>query len=297
MSQTSPVTTTISNTSITGSLQSYKTVMARIAYRLFPTTVVLVTVLLLRSLRNQTAARLGNEQFATGYALACICVLLILLGLRKRILTVELGRVAVWQRTHHYLGLLSVGAYALHAGVLTTGWFESILAITFWAIALSGVLSWYINRTSPRMLRAAGGQILRHDIPAKMREVREQAYQLALSAAGKSDTASLADHFGNELSSFFTHRRSVWYRLSPTGIKRRRLLLGLENIDRYLSEDGRKQREQMSSFIQAKDDLDFQSAIQNRVRLCAAMHTWLLGAFCVMTLAHILIAHRFVSNW
>lgn len=269
----------------------------RFGRRLIPSLTVFVIWLVLRSLRNQSAARLQNEAFVTGYSLAAICAFLMLLGVRKRVLSVQFGRMAIWQQAHHYLGLLSVGAYALHAGMITTGWLESLLAMSFWAIALSGLIGWYVNRRSPRMLRATGRQILRQDIPEQTKLISKQALELALASAGKSDTAALADHYRALLSSYFTTRRSLIYRLSPSGNTRRRLLAGLENIDRYLSEEGRNQRREMSLLVQSKDDLDFQSAIQNRIRFWASAHTWVLGGFVVLAIAHVIVAHRFTSSW
>ena len=269
----------------------------RYVRRLIPSVTVIVAWFILRSLRNRSAASLQNEAFLTGYSLAAICVLLLLLGLRKRIVSLQIGRMAIWQQTHHYLGLLSVGAYALHAGLFTTGYLESLLAISFWAIALSGLVGWYVNRTSPRLLQAAGPQILRQDIPERCRMIAKQAHELALASARKSDTAALADHYRGPLSSFFATRRGLVFRISPTGVTRRRLLSGLENIDRYLSEEGRIQRREMSVLVRSKDDLDFQSAIQNRVRLWVAAHTWLLGSFLVLTIAHVIAAHQFTSSW
>jgi len=258
---------------------------------------VFVALLILKSMRSRSAASLQNEAFVTGYSLATICVLLMLLGARKRVLSPQIGRLAIWQQTHHYLGLLSVGAYALHANVITTGWLESALALSFWSIAITGLVSWYVNRTAPRLLRASGSQILRHDIPVRSRLVAKQAHEIALASAGKNDTAALADHYQVHVSSYFTTHRNWIYRISPTGGKRRRLLSGLENIDRYLSEEGRAQRREMSLLVQAKDDLDFQSAIQNRIRLWASSHAWVLGTFLVLTIAHGILAHQFTSRW
>ncbi len=278
-------------------VQALSALHGRFGRRLIPSATVFVVWLLLRNLRNQSAASLQHEAFVTGYALASICVFLMLLGLRKRVLSVPIGRLAIWQQTHHYLGMLSVGTYALHAGMFTTGWLESLLALSFWSIALSGLIGWYVNRSSPRVLRAAGPQVLRQDIPVRTRFIAKQALELALTSAGKNDSAALADHYRGHLSPFFATRRSLIYRLSPTGSARRRLLAGLENIDRYLSEDGRNQRREMSSLVQAKDDLDFQSAIQNRIRFWASAHTWVLGGFLVLTIAHVVVAHRFTSSW
>jgi len=269
----------------------------RVGCRLIPTVVVVVAWLILRTFRDRSAENLQNEAFVTGYSLAAICVFLMLLGVRKRVITIQIGRLVVWQRTHHYLGLLSVGAYALHAGMLTTGWLESLLALSFWSIALTGLIGWYVNRTSPRMLRAVGAQILRQDIPERSKLIAKEAYTLALTAAGKNDTASLADHYQGGLSSFFTTSRGWIYRMRPSGGKRRKLLDDLENIDRYLGEEGRTQRRAMSVLVRSKDDLDFQSAIQNRIRFWAAAHTWVLGSFVVLTIAHVIVAHQFTSSW
>ena len=283
--------------SIADSISSIAPIYTRYVRRLIPSATVIVAWFILRSLRNRSAASLQNEAFLTGYSLAAICVLLLLLGLRKRIVSLQFGRMAIWQQTHHYLGLLSVGTYALHARLFTTGALESLLAISFWSIALSGLVGWYVNRTSPRLLRAAGPQILRQDIPERFRIIAKQAHELALVSAGRSDTAALGDHYRGPLSSFFATRRGLIFRISPTGGTRRRLLSGLENIDRYLSEEGRIQRREMSGLVRSKDDLDFQSAIQNRVRLWVAAHTWLLGSFLVLTIAHVLAAHQFTSSW
>ena len=283
--------------SISDRFSTIELVYTRYARRLIPSVTVIVAWLILRSLRNRSASSLLNEGFVTGYSLAAICVLLLLLGLRKRIVSVQIGRMVIWQQTHHYLGLLSVGAYALHAGLFTTGWLESMLAFSFWSIALSGLVGWYVNRTAPKMLRAAGSQILRQDIPEKSRLIAKQAHALALVSAGKSDTAALADHYRRHLGSYFSKRRGLIFRISPTGVTRRRLHSGLENIDRYLSDEGRLQRREMSLLVQAKDDLDFQSAIQNRIRLWVSAHTWLLGGFLVLTVAHVIAAHQFTSSW
>ena len=279
------------------SVRSLPPFLLRLSRRAIPSSVVIVAWLFLRSIRNRSAASLQNEAFVTGYSLAAICVLLVLLGVRKRIVSVPLGRMAIWQQAHHYLGLFSVGAYALHAGFFTSGWLESALAINFWAIALSGLVGWYVNQNAPRLLRAAGSQILRQDIPERSKLFAKQAYELAILSASNNNSAALAEHYRNYLTPFFATRRSMLYTLNPTGSQRRRLLAKLENVDRYLGEEGRKQRQRMSTLVQAKDDLDFQCAIQNRIRLWAALHTWVLGSFLVLAIAHVVVAHGYSSAW
>ena len=275
----------------------YASFSARIGRRLLPCLIVLTAVIVLRSMKGIAEARLGNEAFASGYSLAAITFLLLLLGVRKRVSSHQVGSVAIWQRSHHYLGMLCLGAYVLHAGVITTGWLESMLAISFWAITLSGLVSWYINRTAPRTLSTAGPQILRQDIPERKKQVALDAYRIAIEAAGRADSAALADHYQSTLIPFFGFSRGLLFRISPTGTHRRRILADLENRDRYLDDQGKELRRQMTSLVQIKDDLDFQSAIQNRIRLWAGVHSWLLGGFVILTIAHVLVAYQFSSRW
>jgi hypothetical protein len=268
-----------------------------IARRFAPCAVVTIVFLVMNAVRSWYAAKLGNESFFTGYSLAAIVACLLLLGVRKRVANHAWGKVAIWQRAHHYMGMLSIVAYALHANFITTGWLESLLAISYWLIALSGILSWYINKSAPRLLMAAGPQILRQDIPDASGSLARQAYAIAVEAAGRSDSAVLADHYRHHMSNYFASSRSILFRIRPTGNTRRQLLAELENLDRYMDQAGCALRQQMSQLVQAKDNLDFQSAIQNRIRLCASMHTWLLGGFTILAVAHVLLAHQYSSSW
>lgn len=247
--------------------------------------------------RSWIESRLGNEAFATGYLLSFLCLGLCTLGIRKRFVGVSLGPVAAWQKIHHLLGLLCLVAYSLHAGVLTNGWLESTLAILFWILLVSGLISWYMNKRGPRLLQAAGQAILLCDIPNAKKEVMDQAYQVALRAAGNTRWSAIADLYRNRLQHFFLKPRSLRYRISPHGKQRRKLLSELERLDRYLDATGQKLQNEMRVCIEKRDDLDFQEAIQQRIRFWAAFHSCLLGAFVVIAMFHILLAHFFSSHW
>jgi hypothetical protein len=248
-------------------------------------------------LQRYVTNRLGNEAFASGYTLLAVIIALTMLGARKRLPGANLGSVTIWQTTHHYLGIFCLIAYCSHAGILASGWLESTLAALFWTILLTGFVSWYVNRSSPRLLRAAGQAILRSDIPEAKVAVAEQAYQIALSAAGSSKAFVLADFYQSTLSKFFSSSRSLWYRIFPTGKHRRDLQYQLGELTRYLDEKGIDLQGQMINLVQRRDDLDFQSAVHNRIRFFATIHTVLLGAFIVFTAGHVIVAHLYSSHW
>lgn len=242
-------------------------------------------------------SQLGNESFATGYVLSALCLALLSLGLRKRVYGIALGRVAIWQQAHHMLGTLCLVVYVLHAGFLTTGWLESLLAVLFWCILSSGFVSWYVNKRSPRLLQAAGNAILSSEIPKARREVLDQAYHIALRAAGNTRWSVIADLYRSRLEAFFQRPRTIWYRISPNGKRRRALLSELEGLARYLDSTGVKLLQEMRRCIEQRDDLDFQWAIQQRIRFWASFHSCLMGAFVVVATFHVLLAHFFSSHW
>jgi hypothetical protein len=263
----------------------------------FRASLLVLSVAVLLAYRYWRESQLGNESFATGYVLSAICLALFSLGLRKRVYGVSLGPVALWQQAHHFLGSLCLIAYVLHAGFLTNGWLESLLAILFWCILTSGFVSWYVNKRSPRLLQAAGKAILSSEIPSAKRELLDQAYHIALRAAGNTRWSAVADLYRSRLEPFFQKPRSIWYRISPNGRRRRALLAELDASARYLDAVGLKLQQEMRRCIERRDDLDFQLAIQQRIRFWAAFHSCLMGAFFVVAIFHILIAHFFSSHW
>lgn len=251
--------------------------------------------------RNYQVRHLQNEAFATGYILMTLCIGLTLLGVRKRMVgafpTGVLGTVRQWQRAHHWLGSLCLICYLLHAGVATRGWLDSALAILFWTVSLSGLISWYINKTSPRLLLAAGHSVLLSDIPLNKKMVREDAYRLALKCAGDASWSVIADLYRTRLADYFQLDRGLWYRINPNGKKRRFLLQELELLDRFLDERGRELKFEMSTLVKRRDDLDFQMAIKNRIKFWSAFHQCWLGAFVVLAIAHVALAHLYSSHW
>ncbi len=153
----------------------------------------------------------------TGYTLAGVSLLMLLLPLRKKLLLVNFGRVAAWQQLHHFAGLFAIVIYVCHAGLTFNGYLESTLALCFIALSLSGLGHWYVNRRIPVLLRSAGEPLRLQDVPKRRTEIAKQAYAVALSAATNSKSACLAEFYTRNLSSYFKTTRSLAYYLQPNG--------------------------------------------------------------------------------
>ncbi len=245
---------------------------------------------------NWSHDALGRPDWISGYTLLASCIGLMLLPLRKKLLVLPLGSVAIWQQVHHYLGLFAVASFLLHAGFPIHGIHEIAMSGLFVIISASGVLGWWINRSTPRLLATAGPSVLRDDIAMRREEIANRAYAVALSSAARVESAILAEHYSSRLRKFFGTGRSLFYCLFPTGVKRRALLRDLDHLTRYLGSDGRLAQRTMIELVRDRDDLDFQWALQNRLRMWVICHVSFVWSFFLLVALHVYWVYRFHGN-
>jgi hypothetical protein len=242
---------------------------------------------------RQVDGALGPVAWVSGWTLVACVAGLMLLALRKRFRSAWLGGVRFWQQTHHSLGLFALLVLGLHVGWPTGGWFESGLLALFLIVSGSGLISWLMNRTTPKRLLAVQPALVFEAIEPERQRVAGEAYQLALRAAQSPGSACLGEYYRGRLERFFTAPRGWLYRLSPTGRLRRSLLDGLRRQHRYLDESGRLLADQLAMQIRARDDLDFQWALQWRLKSWALAHRSLTWTLVVMIAAHVWLVWRF----
>jgi hypothetical protein len=74
---------------------------------------------------------------------------------------------------------------------------------------------------------------------------------------------------------------------------RRQLIAEITDLDRYLAEDQRAISRQLSAMVAQRDDLDYQYAIQGRMKVWLFVHIGLTYSLLVVSLLHMLMAHAF----
>ncbi len=258
--------------------------------------VVALTCLVYFAILNWHEQSLGLTSRLSGYTLTGVCVVMLLLPLRKRLILLNFGRVAMWQQLHHFAGLFSIVAYFLHAGWSVNGYLESTLAGLFIALTFSGLGHWYVNRRIPKLMRAVGPPLRTEELMPRRLAISNQAYSIALAAASDSDSAGLADLYSQSLNDYFHQLRSFTYYVRPTGVGRRKLQSQLDSVARYLNPKGQKSKEDLSDLVRQRDDVDFQSAMMIRIRCWNVAHVVLTWSFVLVAIVHIYAAHRFAGN-
>jgi hypothetical protein len=256
-------------------------------------TITLSAVALTALAVQWTHSQLGDESTVTGWTLLVSTAGLYLLTARKKLVNQALGPVAAWLQVHVYVGSFASVVFLMHIGWPIRGLFEIALATTFAIVAVSGICLGILSRTTPRRLSAIPHDRHLERIPALQLNVAHDAHRIALQSATLGEGATLAEYYQRRLLPFFQSPRSWLYRMLPNGILRRQLLRELGGLERYLADPGNHSRLLIARMIQEKDDLDYQYALQSRLRFYYALHVSLTWALALMIGVHVVLVYRF----
>ena len=267
--------------------------MNRRTQRALSSSLTLLAVGLTAAAMQAVSDRLGDPATLSGWTLLASTAGLYLLAARKQNRWLRSGPVAAWLQWHTYMGTFASLVFLMHIGWPIRGMFEIALASCFAIVAISGIGLAIVSRRAPRQLAAVRpAQRLEH-IPALRGSLAGEAHQEALASAALGEGATLAEFYQQRLLPFFQTPRHPLYRLFPSGRQRRLLLRELDDLQRYLAEQGNEARLRLSALVAAKDDLDFQDALQHRIRWIYALHVALTWALAMMIGVHVVLVYRF----
>lgn len=240
--------------------------------------------------------RLGHAAIWTGAALLGCLFFLMLLGVRKRLVMLPLLKTSTWVQIHIYTGLFAMAAYLVHVPrVVADGVFEGGLSLLFLGVSLSGLYGVYVSRTAPRRLTAVPGEFRFDQVAWHRRKIAELADAVLDELNAAPASAVLATFYRDTLQPFFRGRPGLAYVALPTGVRRRRLLSGLGELDRYLETESRSMAGRWAALVRTRDDLDYHFALQLRLRLWVAVHAALSGALLLWACVHALLVLQLIG--
>ena len=247
-------------------------------------------------LHTWETSRLGAPALVSGFTLLTCLLLLMLLGVRRRLPFWPLGSVSTWTQIHLYVGAFTTAIYLLHVPALIAGGrFESFLSIVFLMVTASGFYGLYASRTLPKRMTAVEGQHRFDRVQWDRNQIANAAEQTYSQLSEPTAKQVLDEFYQRVLSPFFISRPSLAYVIAPSGHRRRRLLGDLKELDRYLENDGRRAAEQFAALVRRRDDLDYQFALQLRLRGWVVFHSLLSLVLLAASLVHAAIALRFAG--
>ncbi len=255
--------------------------------------VVAVALSIVYGIFRLEESRLAHASFFTGFTVLASILILILLGVRRRLPVLPLGSVSTWTQVHLYVGVFAAGVYVMHVPALIAGGvFECGLSIVFLLVTCSGFYGLYASRTLPKRLTAVEGQHRFDRVVWHRTQIAETARTLLDDLHENSGMRVLGSFYTHYLRPFFETRPSMAYVLMPTGVRRRRLLSGLKELDRYLEDESRSTAGRFAALVRRRDDLDYQFALQLRLRLWVVVHSVFSIALLAGGIVHAVIAWR-----
>ncbi|MEX0611240.1 MAG: hypothetical protein WD738_06575 [Pirellulales bacterium] len=237
---------------------------------------------------------LNSSAFTTGYLLLAAVLFLALYNVRKKLPFLPLGSSAAWLQWHLYVGMGTVGIFALHLGpTWPRGVLDTLLAALYLLTVASGILGLYLTRAIPAQLARVGKEIIYEQIPAFRRQVQRRAGEVVLESVATSGATTLADFYIARLYDFFGRSREWLYLVRPTTARRRSLMREMQDLRRYLSEAEQTAMERLFALVRRKDDLDFHDARQKLLKTWLFVHIGLTYALVLLGFLHGLLAHAF----
>lgn len=265
-----------------------------VSRRLRNTAIVVVALALVAVWCRWQSDRLARTDFHTGYVLLASLLLLAAYNVRKKIPVAAWGTSSAWLQTHIYVGLVSVVVFGMHVSWrLPNGPLETTLAVLYGLTFASGLLGLYWTRTLPPKLANVAEEVIYERIPMLRSQLQQRAQQVALAAVRSSGATTLGEYYAEHLQSYFERPRQLGYYLRPNSELRRAHLAGLTSIGRYLSSAEQQYCEQLFALIRRRDDLDFHSALQWRLKMWLFLHIGLTYPLLLLAMLHGVLVHLF----
>ena len=232
--------------------------------------------------------------FYSGWILLAMVVFLAAFNLHKKLPFMPLGSAAGWLQLHIYVGLLSIVAFGLHvAWRIPNGIGECCLAACFVIVAGSGVVGLIMSRIFAQRLTVRGGEILWDRIARLRGRLSRDVERIALDCLAETNSPALVDFYMQRLRPFFAEPQNFWAHLVNSTHPRNALLSEIASQRRYLSDPEMKYIERIVKCVEAKDDLDYQFALQATLKYWLFLHVPLTYALIVFAVIHVVLVHAY----
>ncbi|MBF0157570.1 MAG: hypothetical protein HQL57_10335 [Magnetococcales bacterium] len=243
---------------------------------------------------RRDAAAFAPVGHLSGWILLAILVALTALSWRHRLATYPLGAVVTWSRLHLHLGWLSLVLYVFHTGrPFPGGWLTGALAALFYALALSGLAAWGLNRTLPQRLARREIEVLYERIPGLRADLLKSADALAVEALTSAVSTTLPDFYLARLRPFLERPRDHWRHLVNSAGSLPGLRRELADLDRYLDPRESALRQRLETLLRQKEDLDCHRALQWALRVAGGIHQFLGSLLWLLVSWHLVLVFAF----
>lgn len=235
---------------------------------------------------------LPDYAFLTGWILFIAMLVLTFFNARKKLPFLSLGKAETWLQIHVYLGFFTVVLFLIHLNFHPPrGWFEITLSTLFALVTISGVFGLLLSRVLPRRLATRGGEVIYEKISVLYPALKAEAESLAFG--GEAPSPAIAEFYARRLAPLFVGPKNFWLHLAESRGKLNRLLIELNDLRRFATEQESATLEKLAALVRKKDGLDYHRALQLTLKLWLFVHIPLTYGLLVFTLMHIVLVFGF----
>jgi hypothetical protein len=224
----------------------------------------------------------------SGWLLLVMLLGLAFFNVRKKLPFFPLITASHWLQLHIYAGWLAVAVFLLHTGArLPDGLIESVLALCFWAVAVSGVFGLWLSRWLPPRLTRSGESLIYERIPMLRHRLVAEIRDLVRTAEAETQSTTLGDFYVRVLAGYFALRPTWYAPLAGSDADNHLVRQELQGLRRFLNPRELTFADQVAELIEAKRNLDHQFAGQRLLKLWLFAHIPLTFVLLVFVGAHV----------
>ena len=211
-----------------------------------------------------------------------------------------------WRRFHIFLGYVLIAVFVSHSDFsLPDTAFEWALWTGFVLVTLSGILGTYLS-WSLRTRHGVDERLSYDRIPTRRAELAQEVHALVVDGDPAPTLFALpelphdawiVDLYTTQLRHFFKGPRGTAAHLIASKRPLKRLTDEIDNLSRYVDEQGQEKLAAIRKLVAEKDRLDFARVHLGLSKAWLFVHVPLTYALVVMTALHILVVYAFSSGF
>ena len=233
----------------------------------------------------------------SGWTLFVAILFLTLYNVRKKLPAIPLGSAAHWLQLHIYVGLLTALLFAIHVSWrMPDGVIERLLALLYAVVFLSGLFGLAVSRSFAKRLATRGNEVVFEQIQTHRRQLQSRVEEQVLQCSAESDSTSLARFYAARLQPFFSQMRHFRQHMLQSSRPRRTLLRELAAFQRHLNEQEKQTAVELADSVGAKDDLDYQYALQAVLKCWLFVHVPLTYSLLAFAGFHLFLVSAFAGG-
>ena len=227
----------------------------------------------------------------SGFLLLALVLGLTLFNSRKKLPFLPLARATTWLQIHIYAGYFCAFVFLLHVRFSPPhGALETLLALVFCVVILSGFFGIFISRFFPSRMALSGEPLIYERIPAYRREIQENVEALIRRAETETQSSTLADFYLSQLRPYFHNLPSALAALGGMGRRSTRLLKELTALNRYLDDAEKAIATEIRDWIETTQNLHYQYTAQRLLKLWLFVHIPLTYSLILIAFVHAALA-------